>query len=379
MPQRDDDGEEESGSPFIATSAVQPTATLETAGDPRPPLLRPGILVAGMAAVAVLIFGFVSSQPSRMDVTDLGEGGVEGLVQPDPSVVPEADSVPGDDPPVACFTLSSNTVDQGEALFPANCSVNASSFSWDFGNGNSSSQQAPTIVYLNAGSYTVALTASGAGGAATFTQAIVVNEADIDSISAADVPNIAPAKIGCTTISASEWNWAWEVLPSWVDEYVVQFADGTRTSVGPQPGVFSTTENVAAIIAVREGEEFRTSVSVSGFCSSLGEVATPTGIRCEFSNFRFENDVWTWSERWSWVLDDAVSAYRVVVERDGVSEEVELDAPLTSFETDPTNGAANSGNTLRAVIALGPNGETATRNISTCGAEGGTGWQSPPG
>lgn len=52
----------------------------------------------------------------------------------------------------------------------ANQSVNATSYVWNFGDGNTSTDQQPSHTYANAGSYTVSLTAIGLGGTNTLTR-----------------------------------------------------------------------------------------------------------------------------------------------------------------------------------------------------------------
>lgn len=61
------------------------------------------------------------------------------------------------DPPVAAWASNLDTVDlgiSGEVMFTDN-STNATSWSWDFGDGNSSSDQNPVHTYSSAGNYTV--------------------------------------------------------------------------------------------------------------------------------------------------------------------------------------------------------------------------------
>ncbi|MFW5805858.1 MAG: PKD domain-containing protein [Bacteroidales bacterium] len=55
------------------------------------------------------------------------------------------------------------TVEDNAVSFE-NLSQNATSYSWDFGDGNTSTEETPTHTYAEAGDYTVELTASNAGG-----------------------------------------------------------------------------------------------------------------------------------------------------------------------------------------------------------------------
>ncbi|WP_186758129.1 PKD domain-containing protein [Echinicola salinicaeni] len=62
--------------------------------------------------------------------------------------------------PIAGFTTVTNEL---EATFN-NSSENVSSYSWNFGDGNTSTEESPTHTYEYAGIYTVVLTAKGANG-----------------------------------------------------------------------------------------------------------------------------------------------------------------------------------------------------------------------
>lgn len=63
-------------------------------------------------------------------------------------------------PPTASFT---HEVDGSTATF-TNTSVNADSYSWDFGDGNMSSEESPMHTYASDGSYNVVLTATNGDG-----------------------------------------------------------------------------------------------------------------------------------------------------------------------------------------------------------------------
>jgi len=68
-------------------------------------------------------------------------------------------------PPVAEFTASETTITEGETVVFTDQSTNSpTSWSWDFGDGGTSTQQNPSHPYDTPGTYTVTLTATNAHG-----------------------------------------------------------------------------------------------------------------------------------------------------------------------------------------------------------------------
>ena len=66
--------------------------------------------------------------------------------------------------PVADFSMDMSTAPAGEDITFTNLSENATSYSWDFGDGTTSSIANPTHDWEDVGIYTVQLTATGPGG-----------------------------------------------------------------------------------------------------------------------------------------------------------------------------------------------------------------------
>ncbi|MFK7973030.1 MAG: PKD domain-containing protein [Bacteroidia bacterium] len=95
------------------------------------------------------------------------------------SVVLMSSCKPDDTPvegPVASFQYEASMDDFLEISF-SNFSKNASSYSWDFGDSNTSTESAPTHTYAAAGTYTVTLKASNdAGESASFNETIEVTD-----------------------------------------------------------------------------------------------------------------------------------------------------------------------------------------------------------
>ena len=98
--------------------------------------------------------------------------------------LPEANSQEDLTPPTANFSFTGgDTIDDFLVFEFANLSSSATTYQWDFGDGNSSTELDPTNTYPSEGSYTVTLTASDAlGVVSTTTQTIEVVEPEIPDV-----------------------------------------------------------------------------------------------------------------------------------------------------------------------------------------------------
>ncbi len=72
------------------------------------------------------------------------------------------------------FTMDKTTAIIGEVITFTNTSQNATSFAWDFGDGNSSTEENPTHSYSSTGTFTITLTANGEEGSRSKTKFITI-------------------------------------------------------------------------------------------------------------------------------------------------------------------------------------------------------------
>ncbi len=86
--------------------------------------------------------------------------------------------------------------------FTDNSVGNISNWSWDFGDGNTSSEQNPSHTYTVAGTYTVTLIVSGAGGADTLSQKDYITITNVTGTESNKIENVLkiypnPANLSC--------------------------------------------------------------------------------------------------------------------------------------------------------------------------------------
>jgi len=99
--------------------------------------------------------------------------------------------------PVAAFSVEANA-DNGLEITFTNDSQNASSYEWDFGDGNTSTEENPTHTYEEAGTFTVALTASNATESSKTSQEITVTATELYKTKGYYVTSVSNSSGGTT-------------------------------------------------------------------------------------------------------------------------------------------------------------------------------------
>ncbi len=111
-----------------------------------------------------------------------------------------------EDIPVASYT----SVRDMNTLTFTNTSTNADSYSWDFGDGNTSIEENPIHTYDTEGEYVVVLQAENACGLTEYLETIIVNNLPIAGYTANVTTGCIPLVVEFTDNSSSnvtEWNW----------------------------------------------------------------------------------------------------------------------------------------------------------------------------
>lgn len=132
-------------------------------------------------------------------------------------------------PTNGCPTLTVNFTDQSTG--------DITGWSWDFGDGTSSTQQNPTHDYANPGAYTVSLTVTGPGGSDTNTKTdyITVDDPAVTAdFTGTPTSGDAPLDVSFTDQSSGASSWSWD------------FGDG-NTSSAQNPTHTYTTAGVYTV------------------------------------------------------------------------------------------------------------------------------------
>jgi PKD repeat protein len=116
--------------------------------------------------------------------------------------------------PIADFSFSGGNSTAPVNVSFTNLSQNATSYQWDFGNGQSSTETAPTATYAVGGVYTITLTAKSDAGTNKITKTInILNEAKkmpVADFNFSGVNLRAPIQVSFTNLSENATSYSWD-------------------------------------------------------------------------------------------------------------------------------------------------------------------------
>lgn len=160
-------------------------------------------------------------------------------------------------PPTANFTASTDTTCNGLVQFEDLSTDGPSSWSWDFGDGNTSTDSNPLHDYQSSGTYTVSLTVNNFNGsdAITFTDYIYVDIPPAPTATGDNICENETASLSATG-NGGEFNWydaaingnlvgtgnpfTTAALTSTTSFFVSEYTPGTQQNLGPANNNFGT-------------------------------------------------------------------------------------------------------------------------------------------
>lgn len=151
--------------------------------------------------------------------------------------------------PVANFTFTGDNKPAPCEVSFSNSSTNATSYTWEFGDGASSSEQNPKHTYTTGGTFSVNLTTTGEGGTNTTTLTITIQNPVADPVANFTYTgdnNFAPCLVTFTNTSTNSVSYNWD------------FGDGqTSTSQTPSHvynigGIYNITLTAKNSIGIQD-------------------------------------------------------------------------------------------------------------------------------
>jgi PKD repeat protein len=213
--------------------------------------------------------------------------------------------------------VSFSAVNNLTSVVFTNTSEDADSFSWDFGDGNSSIEENPTHVYDAEGSYTVILTATNDCGDNTFALEVNANELPSAGFTISVNEGCAPLEVQYENMSSDNVTaWAWE------------FPGGTpSTSSEPSPTVTYNTSGTYDATLVVTSDSGTDELTISEAINILG------GPEIDISSLTVQNMVG---------FDSGVS--------DAVSYTWDFGDGMSSTEAMPSHIYAENGSYLVTLV-----------------------------
>ena len=168
-------------------------------------------------------------------------------------------------PTAGCSPLLVNFTDQSTG--------GPTSWIWDFGNGNTSTLQNPTAVYITPGAYTVKLTVTNASGSNTLTrlQYISVYETPTVDFSGVPVNGCFPLRVQFTDLSMpgngnTNTSWLWD------------FGNGTQSTLQNPFIIYTTAGNFSVTLKVTNDKGCYRVLSKPNY------ISVTTGVQAAFTN-----------------------------------------------------------------------------------------------
>ena len=205
--------------------------------------------------------------------------------------------------PVAAFSASPTSGKAPLTISLTDKSTDATSWSWDFGDGSTSAEKNPTHIYSAAGNYNVVLTVNNEKGSSSKTQNIIVQSEPIPekifpvaNFNANTVSGPAPLSVQFTDISQNGNGWNWN------------FGDGATSAEKNPTHIYSAAGNYNVVLTVNnengsisktlniavEGEPSQEKVlPVADFDADITSGSAPLSV--QFTDISQNAKEWSWN------------------------------------------------------------------------------------
>lgn len=155
-------------------------------------------------------------------------------------------------------------------------STGATSWSWDFGNGVTSTAQNPgTQLYVNPGNYTVTLKINGGGGVLTATQTITINKSPTANFTVDDSTGCFPLNVNFQDLStpgaAPIVTWRWD------------FGDGDTSIQKNPPHRYDLANPSGFPVTLQVIDQNGCSGALVKYCCGNGIIKIPNGVTPSFT------------------------------------------------------------------------------------------------
>lgn len=204
-------------------------------------------------------------------------------------------------PPIANFVSRFDCADPLIRTFTDN-SIGADTWSWNFGDGNTSIQQHPVHTYATAGTYSVQLaifnTVTGCSDTMITTLRIIDENADFLA-STTNICRRSNVTFNATADTLNVLNYAWD------------FGDGTRDSINPATHTYVNSGIYDVTLIITSTDGCRDTLTRPQYIHVTGPIAAftaPTSVNCRASDVTFTDNSTTDGispiAQWIWNFGD---------------------------------------------------------------------------
>lgn len=208
------------------------------------------------------------------------------------------------DPPIAAFIYKQNCGVSGNIQF-TNKSIGADTWSWDFGDGSTSTDKSPLHVYANKGEYEISLTVTNKKTGCSFTKkstiSVIEETPDFTSNVKEDCKNI-PVNFTVKNVN-----------PANIITYIWDFGDGNTKAVRDTSTSYKypIAGNYDVTLTIRDNNNCSTSITKKVFVKIVGPepiFRAPEPVVCKDAVVSFFDSSYTFGSgkivKWEWNFGD---------------------------------------------------------------------------
>lgn len=204
-------------------------------------------------------------------------------------------------PPTVVFSLSNDTICQGQSIVATNLTPGLSSTNWNFGDNNTSNLNSTNHIYSGFGTYSITLTGTDASSncSASSNKIIIVNQKATASIAASSTEGCFPLLVNFTNNSSNSTMYSWN------------FGDGNSSTIfQPQHNYVNAGNfNLSMIANNFQGCSDTARLTLKSYPHPISSFTLAKGNICQYPVEVFFTDQSSGAQGFKWIFDNSDSSY----------------------------------------------------------------------
>ncbi|MEM9855925.1 MAG: PKD domain-containing protein [Bacteroidota bacterium] len=185
----------------------------------------------------------------------------------------------------------------GEDILFENTSNHGLAWFWDFGDGNTSTDESPTHAYMKVGSYSVKLMATSPDGCES--SVIKENVVEIKSVTAGF--DVTVSETSCAPLLAT-----FENLSTGAESYIWSFGDGSSSTLASPFHIFTQASEYDVSLIAKNSVGCSDTLLVEKLVTATGpksSISVSDSVVCHPESIQFK-DVQSSATSWEWIFGD---------------------------------------------------------------------------